>query len=69
MPKIRKIWEMIGKNNTQRFWRFVLLVGLITLSVNLIQNLKFGYNQKDGKCERGWWFEWGPAAEIKINRQ
>jgi anti-sigma-K factor RskA len=60
MKAVQKIWNMIGNNNQQRFWRLIILIITITICFNLAVNV--GYDKSKG----GWyWKPFDIHAELK----
>jgi hypothetical protein len=65
--KLIMLWELLGNSKQERFKRLMNLIITIAICIMLFQNVRCGYNKKDGKCHDGVWFEWGPVADIKVN--
>lgn len=63
MKKIKNILIFLfGKRIKKRYIRLLTLIILLVISFMLIQNISCGI--KDNR----FWFEWQPAAEIRIKR-
>jgi hypothetical protein len=63
MKKIKNLLIFLfGKQIKKRYLRLILLVILLAIIFILIQNLSCGYKNKR------FWFEWQPAAEIRIEK-
>ena len=71
MAILQKIFDGLGKTPQARVKNLMLLIATITVMIILTLNLRLGYNnptdiQRTCKCA-GFWFEWGPAADITVN--
>jgi hypothetical protein len=53
---------LFGKGIKKRYIRIIIIILILVFSFILIQNVGCGY--KDNR----FWFEWQPAAEIKIEK-
>lgn len=51
MKILNAIWTKIGNNNSQRFWRLMMLIWTCILAFNLAVNL--GYDKTKG----GWYWK------------
>jgi hypothetical protein len=65
MAIVKSIWEALGATPQKRVKNLILIIIAVTGMIILTMNLRLGYNTP-GKCG-GFWLEWGPAADIKVD--
>ena len=71
MAIVKTLWEGLGKTPQARVRNLILLLLTAGAIVAVTLNMRFGYNNPtdvDRRCKcKGFWIEWGPAADINID--
>lgn len=71
MGMMSKVWEGLGKTPQARVRNLILILAMAGAVVAVTMNLRFGYNNPtdvDRRCKcKGFWIEWGPAADIHVD--
>lgn len=64
MSFVKTLWEGLGATPQKRVRNLCIIIATISAAIVVNLNLRCGYSSSSG-----WWVEWRPAAEIKINKE